>query len=436
MEMGCDMIQYSKLQIGCILIVLYVAFIYFRERQAYGIKKKERMFELLIGTGIICIALDGTTAYTVNFLDTISPLINGILHACFLSSLDIMIFVIFMYILDITWGIPKNKKHRTLIKVPLIINVAIVILFTPQLEYRDGGFTNYSMGISAYTCYIMISIYMIGIVAVLLSSWKNIGHYKLITIGTCIATSIIVTIYQMFHPEALLTCLVPTIVIIGAYLNMENPALLKLKAYNHEMVMGFATLVENRDGSTGGHIKRTTTYVEMLAEELKNRGLYKEELTEDYIKNLIIAAPMHDVGKIAIPDSILQKPGKLTVEEFAIMKIHAEKGGQIIEETFGHLGDEEYEKMAYQVARYHHEKWNGKGYPEGLTGENIPLCARIMAVADVFDAVSANRCYRGAMPIDQCFGIIESGIGQDFDPVIAQVFLDIKDKVSPVVKTI
>ena len=118
------------------------------------------------------------------------------------------------------------------------------------------------------------------------------------------------------------------------------------------------------------------------------------------------------------------------------MKIHAEKGGQIIEETFGHLGDEEYEKMAYQVARYHHEKWNGKGYPEGLTGENIPLCARIMAVADVFDAVSANRCYRGAMPIDQCFGIIESGIGQDFDPVIAQVFLDIKDKVSPVVKTI
>ena len=164
--------------------------------------------------------------------------------------------------------------------------------------------------------------------------------------------------------------------------------------------------------------------------------MYKEQLTQDYIENLTIAAPMHDVGKIAIPDAILQKPGRLTDEEFAIMRTHAEKGGEIIKETFGNMGNSEYEKMIYEVARYHHEKWNGKGYPQGLTGEQIPLCARIMSVADVFDAVSAKRCYRGAMPLEQCFEIIEKGSGQDFDPDIAEVFLDMRERIGQVVGTI
>ena len=190
--------------------------------------------------------------------------------------------------------------------------------------------------------------------------------------------------------------------IIGAYLNMENPLFQKLRAHNKEMVMGFATLVENRDGSTGGHIRRTTTYVEMLAKELKNRGLYKDELT---------------------------------AEEFDVMKTHAAKGGEIIKETFQSMGDDEYEKIAYQVARFHHEKWNGKGYPEGLSRKEIPLCARIMAVADVFDAVSAKRCYRDAMPLEQCFSIIENGSGQDFDPYITDVFLDMKEMITNIVES-
>lgn len=141
---------------------------------------------------------------------------------------------------------------------------------------------------------------------------------------------------------------------------------------------------------------------------------------------------MHDVGKIAIPDAILQKPGKLTDEEFEIMKTHAQKGGKIIRETFGHLGNDAYEEMAYEVAAHHHEKWNGRGYPDGLKETEIPLCARIMAVADVFDAVSAKRCYRDAMPLDQCFHIIEEGRGRDFDPVLVDVFIEIEDKIRKV----
>lgn len=139
------------------------------------------------------------------------------------------------------------------------------------------------------------------------------------------------------------------------------------------------------------------------------------------------------MGKIAIPDAILQKPGKLTDKEYEIMKTHSQKGAEIIEETFKTMGNDEYGKIAYQVARYHHEKWNGKGYPDGLTHEEIPLCARIMAVADVFDAVSAKRCYRDALPLDTCFGIIEEGSGEDFDPLVAEVFLGMKEEVAEIV---
>ena len=152
----------------------------------------------------------------------------------------------------------------------------------------------------------------------------------------------------------------------------------------------------------------------------------------DYMHNLGMTAPMHDIGKIAIPDSILQKPDKLTPEEFDIIKQHAEKGGKIIQETFGDIEHNPYAQMAYQMAECHHEKWNGKGYPKGLQGTEIPLCARIMAVADVFDAISEKRCYRDAMPLDKCFQIIEEGSGQDFDPIIAEVFLDIRDKVEAI----
>ena len=175
-----------------------------------------------------------------------------------------------------------------------------------------------------------------------------------------------------------------------------------------------------------------TLYDLLLAEELRSRGYYPDILTKDYLDNLLKAAPMHDVGKIAVPDTILQKPGKLTAEEFECMKQHAAKGGEIIQESFGRMGNEQYLEIASQIARYHHEKWNGKGYPEGLKRKEIPLCARIMAIADVFDAVSENRCYRAALPLDTCFEIIQEGSGQDFDPILVEIFLDLRPEIEAV----
>lgn len=425
--------EYFKLQLGCLLVVVYVMATYLLERRTYKIKKREKIFEWLLLGAFWEIIFDGATAYTVNHLETIPDWINRMLHLGFLCSLDGMVFLVFLYITDISGHLPKSLKKRVLLCTPLLLNIAMVVGFIGQLEYLEGKITNYSMGISAYTCFAMVAVYMIATVALLLKNQKNLGRHKMVTISTCLAATVVVTLWQMIWPEALITSLVSAIIIVGSYLNMENPLFTKLQTYNQEMVMGFATLVENRDGSTGGHIRRTTEYVKMLAEELWARDFYREWLTKDYMKNLVLAAPMHDVGKIAIPDAILQKPGKLTDEEYTIMKTHTELGGKIILDTFDSMGDDEYEKMAYEVAKYHHEKWNGKGYPEGLSHNEIPLCARIMSVADVFDAVSAKRCYRDAMPLEECFQIIKEGSGRDFDPLIVEVFLSMEEKIRNVV---
>jgi len=424
--------EHCKLQIGCLLVVLYILFIYVKEVRRYGQKHKISMFDALLGVGIISLLLDGLTAYTVNHLDAVNSTVNMLLHAGFLISIDCFIFRLFMYMISITVGLPKKKIGLFLMYSPLLVNIVVVIAFMPQLQYIEGEVSNYSMGVSAYTCFAMAGIYFLLSVATVFRRWDYIEKHKRVNILTYMLMMAVIAIYQMQHPQALLTSLCAVLIIVGVYMNQENPSVVELAKYHEEMIMGFATLVENKDGSTGGHIKRTTMYVRLLAQELRRRGHYKEVLTKDYVRNLCLAAPMHDIGKVSIPDVILQKPGKLTEDEFVRMKQHAENGGKIVQETFANLGNEQYAEIAYQVARYHHEKWNGKGYPDGLKRKEIPLCARIMAIADVFDAVSEKRCYRDAMPLETCFEIIQEGSGQDFDPLLVEVFLDSRDKVEQI----
>lgn len=199
-------------------------------------------------------------------------------------------------------------------------------------------------------------------------------------------------------------------------------------------LISIAALIENRDSSTGEHVRRISRYVELIANEMKIRGYYKDILTERYIKNLVKFAPLHDIGKIFVPDAILTKPERLTAQEFEIMKRHTEIGGEIIHNFLAAFIGKEYCDMAYEIAMYHHEKWNGRGYPRGLEQEEIPLCARIVSVADVFDAVSEDRCYRKAMPLEECFRIIERGAGEDFDPLAAKTFIEMREKVKKVHK--
>lgn len=203
----------------------------------------------------------------------------------------------------------------------------------------------------------------------------------------------------------------------------------RLGMIQESVIIGMANLIESRDGSTGKHVKNTQTYVKMIADELYTKGLFQEELTPDYIQNLCKAAPLHDVGKIKISDAILQKPGRLTPEEYETMKLHTTHSRQIIKTIIGDIEDEHYVHMVEDIAMYHHERYDGTGYPTGLTAENIPLSARIMAIADVFDALYEERCYKPPVrPIERIMQIMSEGRGTQFDPVILDVFMELLPK--------
>ncbi len=189
------------------------------------------------------------------------------------------------------------------------------------------------------------------------------------------------------------------------------------------IISGLANLIENRDLETGEHVNRTSAYVRSIAENAQREGLYREELTNEYIQTLVKTAPLHDIGKIVVSDRILKKPGRLTPEEFETMKSHAAAGGRVVRDILTGITDEKYLSMAVDIATYHHERWDGTGYPEGLSGEEIPLAARIMALADVFDALVSERCYKKAVPEDEAFEIMKYESGTHFDPKLTDVFL-------------
>lgn len=188
------------------------------------------------------------------------------------------------------------------------------------------------------------------------------------------------------------------------------------------MVLGMADMIENRDTNTGGHVKRTSAVIRIFTEALKTADK-DYGFTEEFLINVTKAAPMHDLGKIAVDDRILRKPGKFTPEEFEEMKMHSEKGAEIVAQILNGVEDEAFVQTAINVAHYHHEKWNGQGYPKQLSGIAIPPEARIMALADVFDALVSKRCYKDKMDYDKAFGIIEESLGSHFDPEIGKLFL-------------
>ena len=194
------------------------------------------------------------------------------------------------------------------------------------------------------------------------------------------------------------------------------------------LIMVMADLVESRDKFTGDHVRNTAAYTRIIMNQMRREGIRPDVLTNEFISNVYQSAPLHDIGKIAVSDLILNKPGRLTAEEFEIMKSHTVVGQQILESAKGAVSESSYLDEAQRLAAYHHEKWDGSGYPYGLAGEDIPLSARIMAVADVFDALVSKRSYKAGFPIEKAFAIIEEGIGTHFDPQVARAFLHARDK--------
>jgi len=182
------------------------------------------------------------------------------------------------------------------------------------------------------------------------------------------------------------------------------------------LIMSLAMMVESRDNSTGGHIKRTSEGVRILVDEIIKEG--KLSLSDEFCRDVIKAAPMHDLGKIAVDDAVLRKPGRFTDEEYEKMKHHAVEGAKVIHEILLNTDDESFKVVAENLAHYHHERWDGSGYPEGLKGEQIPIEARIMAIADVYDALVSKRVYKEAFDFEKADRIIMEGMGSQFDPAL------------------
>ncbi len=200
-----------------------------------------------------------------------------------------------------------------------------------------------------------------------------------------------------------------------------------------KITVGMANIIENRDNNTGGHVKRTSDVIGILVDELakyKDSGV-DPELAEDIVR----AAPMHDIGKISIDSNILCKPGRLTDEEYDIMKTHSTKSGEMVHILLDGVEEEHFVKTAFNIARYHHERWDGTGYPEGLVGTMIPLEARIMAVADVYDALVSKRCYKEPFSFEEARNIMLEGMGRQFDPGMEKVFTNCCEKLEDYYKS-
>lgn len=431
-QLGRNRMAHILLPFGCLLILIYVAIVYYFDSRDFRSTKKLQSFDYILLLGFLNVLLDIGKSYGVNHLDTIEPAFTRILYGLFFISTDVIVFYLCYVILSLTGTLPKKRLYKIIVYTPFTLNVLAVLFSIRQLQFVEGTFTNYSRGFPATTCFIMAAVYIAISGTVLLMRWNYIERYKRTGIITYIIALIVVGTVRLINPELFITSIGATIFVLGVYMTIESPSIRKVEQFHSDTVTGFASLIDNRDHSTGGHIRRTGIYVELITKELLAHNVDNPVLTRDFVKNVVNAAPMHDIGKISIPDSILQKPGPLTLEEYAVIQQHTVIGGSIINETFDSLGSTEYRRIAHNVARYHHEKWDGTGYPDGLKGTEIPLGARIMAVADVFDALSADRCYRGALSLDDCFEAIQKGRGTDFDPQVVDAFLNIRPEVERV----
>lgn len=212
--------------------------------------------------------------------------------------------------------------------------------------------------------------------------------------------------------------------------DLENKVDLKVKEMEQMydlITISFASLVESRDGVTGGHLKNTSIYFNAFIGHLKTIPAYRDFLTPSVVKKAGRSAPLHDVGKIAIKDVVLQKPAQLSKEEFQEMKSHATIGGELFDYLRDRIPDKELAIVAGQMARSHHERWDGSGYPDGLKGEEIPLVARVMSIVDVYDALTSERPYKEAFSHEKAMGMIAEGAGTQFDPALVDHFLNISN---------
>jgi len=270
------------------------------------------------------------------------------------------------------------------------------------------------------------------------------GIYPMIAGSVLTCASVLTAGYILFlrsgrfvpiaAPLLLVATLFITFVLIRFAIERRRAYLAQKQLENARQVTieAMASVAETRDPETGAHIKRTQNYVRAIAQELQRSGHYTAILSDEFIELLYISAPLHDIGKVGVPDHILLKPGRLTAQEMELMKLHAEFGRKIIFSTAARIDGDNFLTVAGEIAATHHEKWDGSGYPKGLAGQDIPLSGRIMAVADIYDALISRRCYKEPFPHALAITMMQEGRGRTFDPVVLDAFFRIEGTVKEI----
>jgi len=336
--------------------------------------------------------------------------------------------------LSLACGIKKPAfVCGTLIILHIIVEIALVnsgLVFTIN---ENGVYSRGEYYMIYILSYVVSLLYLVFVFGYLSQRFRNRNLLILIAAVVVIFAGIIPSLLEREIKTAFLGMTFMAITLYSYYNELVQQEIAdhlaaqneRVRTMQSSVIIGVANLIESRDSSTGTHVKNTSNYVKMIAHAAKNAGVYPETITDSFIEMVISAAPLHDIGKISVPDYILKKPGKLTPEEFEIMKSHTTEGGKLIHQVIQDTNDEEYIKIAYEMATYHHEKWNGKGYPDGLVGEEIPISARIMAIADMYDALTMKRVYKEAFSKEKALAIIKEDTGLHFDPLLAPLFLNI-----------
>ena len=338
--------------------------------------------------------------------------------------------IVYLYIGIITFIQAKKEKSRrheitgvTGIALGIIFTITVAINSVIQTDYleKESIFVFLIWALIGFTCY--------GIV-LRRDRKKELGHSMIALFGLffliiyAIGSWLIKMVIGSSKQSEIIIGIIVSIIVLIAAQTVFFLAFSVIRKREIDMqenlVMGMAMMIESRDNLTGSHIKRTSDIVRYIVEEMKkdDSGM----IDQTFLQNVVKAAPMHDLGKITIDDQILRKPGLFTYEEFAIMKTHSPDGARIINEILKDTNDNRYLEVAVNIAHYHHEKWDGSGYPEGLKGEEIPLEARIMAIADVYDALVSKRTYKDAYSFEEANDIILDGMGTHFDPSLQKYY--------------
>lgn len=397
--------------------------------------RRTKLFLLQIIACIVNLVFDISSATTITIysrseingipISDALRIANTILCKTYVITTVTYLYTALLYVANVCHyrGISKRRSQAINVIVIILSISAITVIaltFLEPLYYTGDGFHAWHTGVADNGAYIFGGLCAVTAVIMFILGWKNLSTREKKPIMAFLITQGLVAATQASLPHLLIMGFGNSLAEMFIYKSLRNH---ELNKHHNNTINSFAEIIEAREKNTGEHIKRTKKYVQIIADELLKINYSRQLINKDWTNRLSQAASLHDLGKLPIPNHVLSKPGRLTDEEFALIKKHPEFGAKIIKESLNKIGDPVFQNLAYEMALTHHERWDGTGYPNHLKGNEIPLSGQIMAIADVFDAVSQNRCYRAAMTLDESFKIISDGIGTHFNPDIATAFI-------------